>query len=376
MLFSAVVGQSFLKHQLISTVQQQRTPHAIMLSGKAGAGVLPMAISFAQYLMCENPSASDACGDCANCYKVNILQHPDVHFSFPCIKLKPTDRGFSDDFLPHFRNFVKQNAYSNINEWLESIGAENKQGNITAAECRHLITKLNLKSNEGGIKIMIMWLPEYLGAEGNILLKLIEEPPAKTIIIFATENYDNIIATIQSRTQLFSLAPLADAVIKDALMAMQVPEPAAIKIARTAEGNYNEAIKMMGHIEEHDFDLLRDWLNALFTTNTARIVSLAFNFAELGRENQKQFLGYFIILFEHLLRLQLVPDAQLLLQAQEAELVNKLSQKKLSAEHINSITEIVNAATYHIERNANAKITFTGVSNKIFRVLQNADALA
>jgi DNA polymerase III subunit delta' len=375
MLFSTVVGQSFLKHQLCSTVQQERTPHAIMLSGKVGAGVLPMALAFAQYLMCENPSATDACGNCANCYKVNILQHPDVHFSFPCIKLKPTDRGFSDDFVLPFRNFVKQNAYGNINEWLENIGAENKQGNITAAECRHMIGKLNLKSNEGGIKIMIMWLPEYLGGEGNILLKLIEEPPPKTVLIFATENYDNIIATIQSRTQLFSLAPLADIDIKNALLALNINEPAAIKIARTAEGNYNEALKLMGNTNEHDFDLLRDWLNALFTNNTARIVSLAFNFADLGRENQKQFLSYFITIFEHLLRLQHVSDAQLLLQPEEAELVNKLSKTKLTSKKISGIAAIINAAIYHIERNANAKITFTGVSNKIFKVLQESNVL-
>jgi DNA polymerase III subunit delta' len=369
MLFSEIVGQGFLKQQLINVIGQNRIPHAIMLNGKTGAGVLPMAISFAQFLMCENPQTQDACGACANCYKVNLLQHPDVHFSFPTIKLKSTDSGISDSFLLPFRQMIKQNPYTNVTEWLELIGAENKQGNINAAECRQLINKLQLKSFEGGKKILIMWLPEFLGNEGNILLKLIEEPPGNTIMIFATENYEKIIATIQSRTQLFNLLPLSDMDIKDALVKLNIAENTAIQIARTAEGNYNEALKLSQNIDGNAFDLLRNWLNALFTKNTASIIGQAFEFAELGREKQKQFLNYFISILEHLVRLRHVKDAQLLLQANESDLINKLAQKKLTDSIASDMAEILNNTIYHIERNANPKIAYTGTSNKLMRVI-------
>jgi DNA polymerase-3 subunit delta' len=264
---------------------------------------------------------------------------------------------------------VKDNAYTNVTEWLDLINAENKQGNINANECRHLMSKLQLKSFEGGKKILIMWLPEFLGNEGNILLKLIEEPPANTIMIFATENYEKIIATIQSRTQLFNLLPLSDMDIKEALVKINIPETTAVQIARTVEGNYNEALKLTQNIDGNAFDLLRNWLNALFTNNTASIVSQAFEFAELGREKQKQFLNYFISILEHLVRLRHVPNAQLLLQANESDLINKLSQKKLSDTLANDMAEILNNTIYHIERNANAKITFTGASNKLMRAI-------
>src|SRR5690606_26038094 len=176
--------------------------------GKEGVGGLPLAISFAQYIFCENKSQDDSCGQCASCLKIAKLMHPDLHFTFPTIGAKPN---FSKNYLPQFRDFVRQTPYAGAFDWLQSIQAENKQGNISADECRDIIDRLNLTAFESGYKIQIIWRPEYLGKEGNMLLKLIEEPPENTLIFLVAENEEDILNTILSRTQKVLLPPLSAA---------------------------------------------------------------------------------------------------------------------------------------------------------------------
>ena len=188
MLFSNVVGQQAAKEGLLKMWHNNVFPHALLISGEEGTGGLPMALALAQYIFCENKTASDACGKCAGCSKAAKLEHADLHMSFPSIPPKPGVKAMSRLFITEFREFIQQTPYGTTYDWLQHINAENKQGNITAEECREIIDTLNLKSYEGGKKVQIIWRPEYLGKEGNILLKLIEEPPRDTILILIAES--------------------------------------------------------------------------------------------------------------------------------------------------------------------------------------------
>ena len=190
MTFKNVVGQQAAKDGLLQMWHNNVFPHALLIVGPEGTGGLPMALALAQYIFCENKSETDACGKCAGCGKAAKLEHADLHVSFPSISPKPGTKALSRIYISEFREFIQQSPYGTTYDWLQHINAENKQGNITAEECREIIDTLNLKSYEGGKKVQIIWRPEYLGKEGNILLKLIEEPPQDTILILVAEQTD------------------------------------------------------------------------------------------------------------------------------------------------------------------------------------------
>src|SRR5215813_8688817 len=204
MLFKDIIGQQGLKAHLTGLVQQNRISHALLFLGKEGTGALPLALAFSQYLVCQKvnsqlttrSSPSEPCGECPSCQKASQLVHPDIHFTYPVIPRKPGDKPVSTDYISEWREFIKQYPYGNAYDWLQFIGAENKQGNITAHECNDIIHKLSLKSFESGYKVLIMWMPEYLGNEGNKLLKLIEEPPPATLFLLVAENDTLILPTI------------------------------------------------------------------------------------------------------------------------------------------------------------------------------------
>ena len=177
MHFNEVIGQQAVKDDLHQMVASDRLPHALLFLGPGGSGKLALALALAQHVLCEQPVSGEACGHCPECSKVERLIHPDLHFSFPTVGAGVT----SDNFLPHWREAILENPYMDVNEWLQRIGAENKQGNINKQECVNIIHKLSLKTYKSNRKILIMWLPEYLGKEGNRLLKLIEEPPDQTL---------------------------------------------------------------------------------------------------------------------------------------------------------------------------------------------------
>src|SRR3984885_2909521 len=223
MQFSQVIGQQQVRDNLTEMVRQNRLSHALLFLGHEGSGALPLALAFAQYVVCErrDSSSADACGVCATCVKAGRLMHPDIHFSYPVIPKKAGDKPVSSDYSSEWREFIQQYPYGNAYDWLQFIGAENKQGNITAQECNDINRKLSLKSFESGYKILILWMPEYLGNEGNKLLKLIEEPPANTLFILVAENEGQILQTILSRTQLVKIPALDDSDVEAGLEATQ-----------------------------------------------------------------------------------------------------------------------------------------------------------
>ncbi|MCH5600343.1 DNA polymerase III subunit [Niabella ginsengisoli] len=256
-------------------------------------------------------------------------------------------------------------------DWLQFIGAENKQGNITANECNEIIKKLNLKSFEGGYKVLIMWLPEYLGNEGNKLLKLIEEPPERTVFLLVAENEGQILQTILSRCQLIKVPQPHDNEIKEALISRnKSEEQTATRVAAISEGNYREALQIMQHSDEDWQNLLRDWLNSIMKTGPVAQSKWVDEIGQLGREGQKQFLRYFNHLLQLALRIHVMPQMAENYPDKERDFASKLN-RITSIEKQQAIIEELDKAAYYIERNANGKMLFMALTIKIYHIIQD-----
>jgi len=391
MQFNDIIGQEAVKSSLVQLLHQNRLSHALLFLGKEGNGMLSIALAFAQYLVCEKvngksthqagpslfgepagPTAilSDSCGVCPACTKANQLVHPDIHFTYPVVTKKPGTPPISTDYITEWREFVTSYPYGNVYDWLQFIGAENKQGNITAAECNDINRKLNLKSFESEYKILILWMPEYLGNEGNKLLKLIEEPPPNTLFILAAENESMILPTILSRCQLVKIPALNNNDVEDALITRnKTSGEQAARVAGIAGGNYREALQIVQHADEDWQSLLRDWLNAMLKTGPIAQTRWVDEVSRLGREKQKQFLRYFNHLLELAVRLRVQGDEGNLPE-RERDFAIRLN-KVAGIEQQQAIIEELDKAAYYIERNANAKILFHALTIKLYHIIQD-----
>ncbi|MBZ0099232.1 MAG: hypothetical protein K8F30_09115, partial [Taibaiella sp.] len=356
MLFADIPGQKAAKEGLLNMWKGNQFPHALMLAGNEGTGGLPMALALARYIFCENRQDNDACGHCPACSKVQKLEHADLHLSFPTVTPKPGTKAMSKYYIQEFRDFVKQTPFSSTYDWLQFIDAENKQGNITAEECREIIEALNLRSYEGGAKVHIIWRPEYLGKEGNILLKLIEEPPADTYLILVAENTEDILPTILSRTQIIRLAPVSPGDIAAMLQSRNLAdETKALQVGHMANGSYAEALRLLQHAGNDLFPEVRSWFNALFTNNGLAIAKFAEHWSKAGREQQKNFLHYIVQLLEQAIRTRYLPERPPVLPPAESEFVQKLAGMNLELETINHMVKELTDTIYYIERNAHSK---------------------
>jgi DNA polymerase III subunit delta' len=395
MQFSNILGQHAIKEQLANMVQQNRLSHALLFLGKEGNGGLSLAMAFAQYIVCEKvhgkkagaagsslfeeqPTTNneqplmDSCGVCSACIKANKLIHPDIHFSYPSITKKSGEKPISSEFITEWREFVAAQPYGNVYDWLQFIGAENKQGNISAAECNEIIRTLNLKSFESEYKILIMWMPEFLGKEGNKLLKLIEEPPTNTLFILVAENEGQILQTILSRTQLVKIPALDDTDVETGLEATQdISKEKAKQIAAISEGNYREALQLLQNADDDWNVLLREWLNTILRTGPAAQVKWIEEISKLGREKQKQFLRYFNHLLEEAIHLRTVTVVnEQPSTSNETDFALRLN-KICSLEQQDAIITELDKAAYHIERNANAKMLFHALSIRLYHIISN-----
>ena len=385
-------------------VQHNRLSHALLFLGKEGTGAMSLARAMAQYTVCEqvNGKASrnqppaieapslfgetpepeepvtpgpkpetlaDSCGTCPSCLKASKLIHPDIHFSFPVIPKKSGDKPVSTDYIAEFRQFMEKYPYGNNYDWLQFIDAENKQGNITAHECNEIIRMMSLKSFEAEYKILVMWMPEMLGKEGNKLLKLIEEPPPNSLFIFVAENDSLILPTILSRTQLIKVPQLQAADIAGSLTQNEgTAVKKAEQIAAISDGNYHEALQQLSHADDDWEVLLRDWLNSIAKTGPAAQVKWIDEISKTGREKQKQFLQYFIHLLEHAIRLRMLGITETGSKNDDFALrLNKLC----SLEQQEAISQELDNAIYYIERNANAKMLFHALTIKLYHIISN-----
>ena len=378
MLFNQIIGQEHIKNHLQTSAKNGRIPHAQLFVGKEGSGTLAVAIAYAQFLLShfsDNPAASEL--------KVTKLQHPDVHFAFPVttndsVKKHPV----SNLFLNEWRDFVNNQPYGGLFNWLQSIGVENKQGMIGVDEALDVVKKLQLKSYEGGFKVMIIWMAEKMNiAAANKLLKLIEEPPEKTIFLLITENEDQIISTIRSRCQALHFPVLSEQDIANELLIKEkCSESDALKIATQAEGNYNKAHHLL-HQDANDL-IFEQWFIAWIRTaikakgNAAVIQELVVwseTIAKTGRETQKQFLDYCLQFFRQALLLNYKSPELVFLETQTPKFNLQNFAPFVHSENILAIEKALNDALYHIERNGNPKIILSDLSMKLTRFLHKKE---
>ena len=393
MRFSDIIGQEEVKTQIRELVQHNRLSHALILLGKEGSGALAMANALAQYITCEkvNPPVSstgtaslfgteeqpanrspqtDSCGACASCLKAQQLVHPDIHFSYPVVTKKAGTPPVSTDYITEWREFLGTYPYGNVYDWLQFIGAENKQGNITAHECNEIIRKLSLKSYESEYKILIMWMPEYLGNEGNKLLKLIEEPPPNTLFMLVAENESLVLPTILSRCQQIRIPALTTEAIEQALIARNRTTPEqARQVASVSEGNYREALQLVRHAGDDWKAMLEEWMTVIYRRNLAGQSKWVEETGKLGREKQKQFLRYFNHMLEQAIRLQVLGD-RLPLPEEEKDFATRLN-KIADLSQQKAIIEEIDQAAYYIERNAHARILFHALTIKLMHIIHD-----
>jgi DNA polymerase III subunit delta' len=381
--FQDIIGQKECIHLLKELVDQNRLSHALLFIGKEGSGALPLALAFSTYVVTQSEKKTEAApalfeeqsgavqksGQEASLALQYI--HPDIHYSYPVISKKGKDKPISTDYIQEWRAFIQQNPYGNVYDWLQFIEADNKQGNISAAECTDIIRKLNLKSFESEYKILLIWMPEYLGNEGNKLLKLIEEPPPNTLFLLVAENESLLLPTIISRCQTIHVPPIdLHEVSKTLRERHQIQAEQANQIAGISEGNFREALQLIQHSEADWQSLLREWLNAILKSGPVAQVKWVEQVSELGREKQKQFLRYFNHLLEQSIRLRTMGEENLPLTGTEKDFSVRLN-KLCDISQMEAITGELDKAAYYIERNANAKMLFMALTLKLYHIIAN-----
>ena len=371
MFFKDIIGQTEAKQRLIKEIQEGKIPHARLFYGGQGTGKLPLAIAYARYLSCEHPGETDACGNCPNCIKYNKLAHPDLHFVFPVIKQKNKDT-VSDDFLTLWREMLQNTPYFNMNIWLEQMGAENQQAQIFVKESEEIVRKLSLKPSQGGYKIMIIWLPEKMNAEcSNKLLKLLEEPPAKTVFLLVSEEPDALLATIQSRTQRFKIPGIGDNDIAQTLVREYgIEEKAAVNIAHRSEGNWIKALETIHTNEESKlfFELFVSLMRLAYQRKIREMKQWSETLAAMGRERQKHFLAYAQRMIRENFVCNFSNSSIVYLNEEEQNFANRFAPY-INERNVINIMDELSEAERHIGQNVNARMVFFDFALKMIVLL-------
>lgn len=371
MFFKDIIGQTEAKQRLIKEIQEGKIPHARLFCGAQGTGKLPLAIAYARYLSCEHPGETDACGTCPNCIKYNKLAHPDLHFAFPVIKLKNKDT-VSNDFLTEWRDLLNSTPYFNLNIWLDQMGADNQQAQIFVKESEEIIRKLSLKSSQGGYKIMVVWLPEKMNTEcSNKLLKLLEEPPLKTIFLLVSEDPDSLLTTIQSRTQRFNIPSIKDNDIALALNQIYgIEEKTAIHIAHRSEGSWIKALETIHLNEEnkHFFELFVSLMRLAYQRKIREMKQWSETLAAMGRERQKHFLEY----AQRMIRENFISNfsnASIVYLNEEEQNFSNRFAPFINERNVIGMMEELSEAERHIGQNVNARMVFFDFALKMIVLL-------
>ena len=372
MFFRDIIGQEEIKQRLIQNVQENKIAHAQLFCGGEGVGKLPLAIAYARYISCLNPSNEDSCGKCPNCIKFNHLAHPDLHFIFPVVKKKSTKDVVSDDYIAEWRELIAKTPYFNLHTWLEEMGAENQQAQIYVKESNEIIRKLSLKSSQGGYKIIIIWLPEKMNQEcSNKLLKLLEEPAEQTVFLLVSEEPDMLLTTIQSRTQRINIKGIEEKDLKEALMNIHgLQEQDATDIAHRSEGNFLKAIESISLNEENKlfFDLFVALMRLSYQRKIKEMKVWSENVAAMGRERQKHFLSY----CQRMIRENFIynfHNRSITYLGSEEEAFSTRFAPFINERNVMEIMSELNEAQRHIEQNVNAKMVFFDFSLKMIVLL-------
>lgn len=375
MQFKDIIGQEEIKKRLIKTVKGNRISHAQLFLGPEGNEKLALAIAYAQYINCTNKQENDSCGECASCKKFNKLIHPDLHFIYPVANTKDVKKATSIDFISKWRNFLIKNKYHiTLNEWLKEIGIEKKQGIIKTEDCNNIIKTLSYKSFEAEYKVMIIWMAEKLyHSAAPKILKILEEPPAKTLFILISENQEQIISTIISRTQLVKIPKINDEDIYKAIKTnFDLREKDINRITNLSEGNIKEALRLIEQNpdERYNIDSFIEWMRLCYKSDFSEINKFVTKISKIGREKQKSFL----INSLKFIRLCFIYNydkekEKLKFEGNDLIFIHNFSPFINSA-NIMQINDECDKAVYHIERNANPSILFMDLSIKLIYLLK------
>ena len=377
MEFHDIPNQVTLKDVLRHSAQRGHVAHAQLFRGGEGSAALALALAYAQYLNCEGraPDAPDSCGHCPACLKISKLAHPDLNFILPTTTTKAVPKdATSAKFMAEWRTFLAENPYQGFNDWMQHIGAENKQGSISKEEAGQLLKLVSLKAFEAKFKIVVLWLPELMHpAAANAVLKLLEEPPPATIFLLVSHEPERLLPTILSRVQPVVVRPFSeDDVTAYLTVHYHVPEVKARQVAQLAEGNLGAAIASRDQSADHDYAaFFINWMRKCFAGKVVDLLGLADEFQKMGRENQKEQLSFSLGLLRKVLLFGLDPALVPHLPAQEQQFVQGFS-RFVTPRNADQLSEELNTAHYHIERNANPRMVFVDVSLRLGRQLKMA----
>ncbi|MGB0916366.1 MAG: ATP-binding protein [Flavobacteriales bacterium] len=368
MLFSEVIGQNSLKEKLQNSVVNGRVAHAQMFVGPVGSGPLPVALAFSQFLSCKNRNEKDSCGTCDSCIRYAKLEHPDLQLIFPKNKTSKVDhKNFSSkDFVVDWRSAVLANPYLNLNDWLKGLGIDNKQGSINVDDSREVLQNLSYKAYESDYRVVLIWLAEHMNASAaNKILKILEEPPERTVFLLVAESTENMLQTIISRVQIHRLGRLNEAEIAGSIATDENRERAE-KLAHLADGDLNLAKQLLEDETPitNTINFFIRWMRACYGVQMEALRDLTEEFQSLGREQQKALLAQSSGILRKVLMYRTIPETKDKLMKEELDFVHKFSQF-ITSNNSAGMLEAMNDAHYHIERNANARITFTDLSFKL-----------
>ncbi len=375
MNFSRIPGQKEIIDKLIRSVREERVSHAQMFTGPEGCSSFALALAYATYISCEDRTESDSCGKCRSCVKYEKLIHPDLHFVFPVIKDKKNNEPVSDYYIEQWRDFVKRSPWFSINNWLDTIEVGNAQGLIFASEAAEIIRKLSLKTYESDFKIMIIWLPEKMHpSTANKLLKMIEEPPEKTLFLLVSDEPDKAIPTIVSRCQLIRIPKFTDEEIRNFIVTESGMDPKKAEgISRVANGNILRAVELQESEDpsHKNFDYFKSLMRFAYKRDIISLISWSEDMASTGREAQKNFITYSLrILRENLmLSLDQLKNKLVFLSGDEASFSENF-HPFITQNNIYPLSDEFNLAFSHVEANGNAKIIFLDLALKVTRLIR------
>lgn len=373
MLFAEIPGLQEIKNSLVASYTNNHIAHAQLFNSKVGGGGLPMALAFATYLLCKDKQENDACGACPNCQKMSRMVHPDVHFFYPkpsVPKSSEYERQYAE-VLKKWREFAVSKPYSDIDDWVNFNGYENKNVLISKEDSRQLIRTVSMKSFEGDFKILIIWYPEFMHpSAANGILKVLEEPPTQTIYLLVSYAYDNLLATIKSRTQIFNIPPFKEDSIKRYLIEKKNADPdMAEKIGRLSGGSLGKAIYELDHAGSVAYQKFQNWMRICLSGDFTEMVKLTDEFNQSTKPAQRNELEFAISLIRESILSQ-TGDGRLMSREGEEGVFIKKFGGFASQEALEKIYFKMGECLAHLQRNASPKITFMNLSLECSQLLR------
>ena len=373
MLFRDIIGHTFIKKELQRNLTLGRVPHCQLICGPEGSGALPVAIAYARQVICnELDQKAEFCN-----LKISELKHPDLHFVYPVANNQDVkSKAISSSFITNWREFLSLNPYGNLFEWYMSIGIENKQGKIGKDEAENLIKKMSLKSYEGGWKAVIIWMAEKMNPSAtNKLLKLIEEPPEKTLFIFVAEDELLLMDTLVSRCQRINLNKIPNDLIKKALIDKGFSNELANKASLESNGSYNKAFSFAkGKESDSVFEKwFQSWVRSAFKVKKNKeavleLVDWSKTVSKSGRETQKKFIGYSLEVFRQALLLN-YGISELTFYSPSTDFNFDSFSKFIGGANVEEISLELENAYIQIQSNGNPNMIFTDLSLKLTRLI-------